>query len=153
MAAVGLDSLPSQPLPIRAVHEEITMTVAARFFVSSIGKQSGSTANHVQLGAVCRGAANSEWSSATPAGSISMHIRNDAAFEQFEQGAEYEVTFRKIEKPVEGDGHSVQAFRPSYSSHLQCGVCGFYPAGDNGPDATPESLDWSKHDEHFGARG
>jgi len=128
------------------------MTVAARFYVQSTTTHEGATANHVQMGAVCRGAANSEWASATPCGSISMHIRNDAAFVQFEQGAEYEVTFRKVEKPVIGDGHSIQAFKPSYGGWV-CGVCGFYPAAGTKQqweqDAKPEDLDWSKHDEHF----
>lgn len=125
------------------------MSVAARFFVQSTTTHEGATANHVQLGAVCRGAANSAWSSATPCGQISMHIRNDAAFEQFAQGEEYEVTFRKVEKPVEGDGHSVSA----YDNHgsWTCGVCGFYAKGQTYGVVVddPATLDWSEHDKHF----
>ncbi len=125
------------------------MSVIAKFYVQSTTEQPGSTANEVRLGAVCRGAANSEWSSATPCGSISMWIRNDAAFEQFAQGDEYEVTFRKVEKPVEGDGHSIQAHRGS-GGWWVCGVCGQCPKGDNGPSCEDyTTLDWSQHDEHF----
>lgn len=129
------------------------MTVAARFFVSSIRRPEpeSSQGTAISLGAVCRGAANSEWSSATPVGSISMTVRNESAIAQFEQGEEYEVTFRKVEKPVEGDGHSVQAFKASYATTWSCGVCGFYADGQQyGVDVDdPATLDWSKHDEHF----
>lgn len=129
------------------------MTVAARFYVSSITPppENSSSGTQVFLGAVCRGAANSEWASATPAGSIQMTIRNDRASEQFEQGAEYEVTFTKVDKPVFGDGHSVQAYQASYANTWCCGVCGFYAEGQTyGVEVEdPSTLDWSKHDEHF----
>lgn len=129
------------------------MSVIARFFVSSVTPppEGSSAGTQVYLGAVCRGAANSEWASATPAGSIQMTIRNDRASEQFEVGKEYEVVFREVEKPVQGDGHSVQAFQPSYTKTWTCGVCGFYAEGQEyGVEVTdPSTLDWSKHDEHF----
>lgn len=126
-------------------------SVVAKFYVSSVTPppEGSSAGTQVYLGAVCRGAANSEWASATPAGSIQMTIRNDLAAAVFEQGKEYEVYFREVAKPVEGDGHSVQA----YESHgwWTCGVCGFSGGGQQaGVTVTdPATLDWSNHDEHF----
>ena len=131
------------------------MSVAARFYVSSVTPppENSSAGTLVYLGAVCRGAANSEWASATPAGQIQMTIRNDLASQQFVQGREYEVTFREVTPPKLGDGHSVQAFQPSYSysTSWTCGVCGFYAEGQTyGVDVEdPATLDWSKHDQHF----
>lgn len=131
--------------------------VAARFYVSSVTPppENSSSGTLVALGAVCRGAANSEWASATPAGSIQMTIRNDKASEQFEQGQEYEVLFRKVDKPVEGDGHAVQAHRPNWAQTTwSCGVCGHYPDGQTYGVVVedPATLDWSKHDEHFASK-
>jgi hypothetical protein len=36
---------------------------------------------------------NESWSQATPSGQLSIHISNPAAFEQFEEGKEYFLTF------------------------------------------------------------
>lgn len=36
---------------------------------------------------------NESWSQATPSGTLNMHISNPAAFEQFEEGKEYYLTF------------------------------------------------------------
>lgn len=83
------------------------MTVRAKFFVSSTTPAAGATAAVVTLGAVCRGVENAMWSQATPSGQITMTVKNDPAFEQFEQGEEYEVTFRKVAKPEPGDGHQI----------------------------------------------
>jgi hypothetical protein len=82
-------------------------TVRAKFYVSKLVNPEGATAAEVGLNAVCRGVENALWSQATPAGSIQMYVKNDPAFEQFEQGAEYEVTFRKVSKPMPGDGHEI----------------------------------------------
>lgn len=133
------------------------MTVVARFFAQHIetppeGTSQGTVVN---LSAVCRGAANSEWASATPAGTIRMVIRNDLASAQFERGKEYEVTFREVETPKAGDGHSVQAVQLYGGKAWSCGVCGIYPKSQPYPPAEPvedpSTLDWSNHDEHFKA--
>jgi len=39
---------------------------------------------------------NYSWSTATPGANLSMTVTNPAAFEQFEQGAEYILTFNKV---------------------------------------------------------
>lgn len=36
---------------------------------------------------------NESWSEATPSGQLSIHISNRAAFNQFEEGKEYYLTF------------------------------------------------------------
>lgn len=83
------------------------MSVRAKFFVTNVTPAAGATAAVVQMGAVCRGVENAMWASATPSASLSMTVKNDLATAQFEQGAEYEVTFRKVAKPAPGDGHSI----------------------------------------------
>lgn len=129
--------------------------VVARFFVQHIDlpPEGSSQGTAVNLSAVCRGAANSEWASATPAGNIRMVIRNDLASQQFERGKEYEVTFREVETPKFGDGHAVQAVHLYGGKTWACGVCGIYAQGqDYNPDAEetdPTTLDWSGHDVHF----
>lgn len=83
------------------------MSVKAKFFVSNLVNPDGATAAQVGLTAVCRGIENAMWAQATPSGSITMYVKNDPAFEQFERGGEYEVTFRKVPKPEPGDGHPI----------------------------------------------
>lgn len=41
---------------------------------------------------------NKKFFAATPSGNISLGTVNPAAYEQFEQGAEYYVTFEKVKK-------------------------------------------------------
>lgn len=131
------------------------MTVAARFFVQSVepppeGTSQGTVVN---LSAVCRGAANSRWASATPQGNVRMVIRNDLASQQFERGKEYEVTFTEVDPPKLGDGHAVKAFRPYGGSYWACEECGLTPVQDyNVLAEDPSTLDWSGHDEHFKTR-
>lgn len=40
---------------------------------------------------------NEEFFKATPGGQVTLHILNQAALEQFEQGKEYYVDFSKVE--------------------------------------------------------
>jgi hypothetical protein len=40
---------------------------------------------------------NAEWATATPAGMIRLTVTNEAAAEQFENGAPYTVTFEREE--------------------------------------------------------
>lgn len=127
------------------------MGVIARFFVQHIElpPEGSSQGTVVNLSAVCRGAANSEWASATPAGNVRMVIRNDLASQQFERGKEYEVTFHEVESPKAGDGHSVQAVQLYEGTFWSCGVCGIYPQGQTKGGMDPATLDWSQHDQHF----
>lgn len=43
---------------------------------------------------------NQEWSKYTPSGYLEMTITNPAAFEQFEEGAEYYITFTRAEPVI-----------------------------------------------------
>lgn len=99
------------------------MTIRAKFYVSTLVNSEGATAAQVQLHAVCRGIENAMWAQATPSGTISMNVKNDAAFEQFEQGAEYEVTFRKVARPTPGDGHEIVQATTMHGA-IVCETCG-----------------------------
>lgn len=99
------------------------MSVKAKFYVSSLNNPEGATAAQVTLHAVCRGIENAMWAQATPAGSITMHVKNDPAFEQFEQGAEYEVIFTKVAKPTAGDGHQIVEAVDMHG-RVVCETCG-----------------------------
>lgn len=114
------------------------MSVRAKFYVSNLENPEGAAAAQVQLHAVCRGVENAMWAQATPAGSITMHVKNDPAFEQFEKGAEYEVTFRKVAKPAPGDGHAIV---PAANMHggVVCEVCGAHLGW------TPEAVEAQPH--------
>ncbi len=76
------------------------MSVRAKFFVQSIERTTSSTT--VKLSAVCRGNDNKEWSAYTPAGQISMVIKNELASSQFEPGEEFFVDFSPAPKTKEG---------------------------------------------------
>lgn len=99
------------------------MTVRAKFYVSNLEEREGATAAMVNLSAVCRGVENAMWAQATPSGQITMYVKNDPAFEQFEKGAEYEVTFRKVAKPAAGDGHEI-VLAATMHGNLVCETCG-----------------------------
>lgn len=122
------------------------MAVSGKFYVQNV--ESTDYGTQVSLGAVCRGAHNREWAVATPSGNISMNIRNEVAAEQFLLHEEYEVVFRHVAKPAPGDGHALVIEYPPYDTekkYPQCGFCGLYPARDG------DDLDWSAHDEMYGA--
>ena len=99
------------------------MTVVAKFYVTEANPSEGPAAGKVSLAPVCRGVENALWAQATPCGSITMYIKNDPAVDQFEKGAEYEVTFRKVAKPTPGDGHPVKPV-PNMHGWLVCETCG-----------------------------
>ncbi len=101
--------------------------IRAKFYVGKVDRPEGATAAAVGLNAVCRGVENAMWAQATPAGSIQMHIKNDAATDQFEVGQEYEVTFRRVEKPAAGDGHQIVEAVNTHGAYV-CEVCG-HPLG------------------------
>lgn len=134
------------------------MAVVAKFYVTSITRSHPEApAAQINMGAVCRGAANSEWASATPSGSLVMTVRNDAAIAQFEAGKEYYLTFTEAEpKPVEHDGHSYTPAVTSWGMHC-CGVCGAVGTwiAENGEAyGSPGKYVWdeiaqAKHDEMY----
>lgn len=99
------------------------MPVRAKFFVSKLENPEGATAAQVGLTAVCRGVENAMWAQATPSGYIQMSVLNTPAFEQFEKGAEYEVTFVKVAKPTPGDGHPIKKAVDQHG-RIVCETCG-----------------------------
>ena len=52
-----------------------------------------------------------------------MYVKNGPAFEAFEYGAEYEVTFRKVQRPMQGDGHEVKPVENMHG-YVVCETCG-----------------------------
>jgi hypothetical protein len=74
------------------------MAVTAKFEVQSITQHAWSgNARTVKLNAVS-GDENKPWSEYTPSGSIEMQITNPAAFEQFELGKTFLLTFEEQPK-------------------------------------------------------
>jgi len=123
------------------------MAVSAKFYVTSVEETDYGTAVH--LGAVCRGAHNKEWAVATPAGNMTMTIRNEVAAEQFKLHEEYEVLFHHVPKPQPGDGHPIVEDYPPYDKerkYPQCGFCGMYPK-----TLEDGTKDWSAHEEFYGS--
>jgi len=126
------------------------MTVRAKFYVQSIKRVEGSsTADQVTLGAVCRGVENAVWSQATPSGTITLGILNEAATGQFVEGEEYVVTFEHADKLTPGDGHAPLPIRNKWGSWL-CETCGGCPSYDTKAhpvysEVPVDALDWSVH--------
>lgn len=132
------------------------MTVKAKFYCSNVQTFDGATASSVTLGAVCRGVENAQWSSATPAGNITMSILNDLATAQFKKGQEYEVTFEPVDAPAEGDGHQVEPVKTKHG-YVVCGRCGGYPtlpgAGvDTGDPSTWPATAWDSHNAFYAVK-
>ena len=90
--------------------------VKAKFIVTSVEKFQEGTENEsraISLQAVIGTEGdNAEWSKWTPSGSISMHITNPGAFEQFEEGKQYYVEFEKVEEAAAG-GEIAEAPTPA----------------------------------------
>ncbi len=126
------------------------MSVVAKFFVRKVTPtaEGSSTAQQVELGAVCRGIENAMWSQYTPAGSISLSVLNEEATAQFEEGAEYLVTFTRVTKPEAHDGHPVMVVTTKSGARI-CETCGHYPTYVGG-DYQTGTPDWSAHDALFG---
>lgn len=129
------------------------MGVIAKFYVSKIHRHDGQpTADKIEMGAVCRGPQNRQWASATPWGSIEMGVLNEVATEYFIEGEEYEVIFRHVAKPEQGDGHEPI---PSYSSwdherkHPECEFCGMSLRVSGEGDFAYDGL--AAHKEFYGA--
>ena len=70
------------------------MTVTAKFFCKRLARESYNPESvEVTLMPVTRGTENREWATATAGGTMTMHIQNKAAADQFELGKEYLITF------------------------------------------------------------
>lgn len=120
------------------------MSVSSKWYVTNIDGQK------VSLTPVCRGIENREWASATPGGSMTLFISNEAALAQFKQFEEYEAVFTHVPKPTPGDKHPVDQYEdhPSYDPSKTlyiCKTCGSYAYLNE--DGTPN---WSRHEELFG---
>lgn len=133
------------------------MSVRAKFFCQkvtpTVEEAPEAPSRQVSFSAVCRGAANRQWSSATPAGSISMNIRNDAATTQFEVGKEYYVDFTPAEAaPTRGDGHEAQPGLTAWNT-LACEACGMGGSWVKVDGTTGYAWDddaQGRHDEAYG---
>jgi hypothetical protein len=133
--------------------------VKAKFYVTDIQRSHPEApAALITMGAVCRGAVNSEWASATPSGSLQMTVRNELAVAQFEVGKEYYLTFEEAEpKPVQKDGHKYVFATTSWGMNC-CGICGAVGTwvADNGePYGSPGKYVWdaaaqANHDALYG---
>lgn len=124
------------------------MTVTARFFVQNIEQNEyNKAASTVRFSAVCRGSHNKQWAAATPSGWIEMTILNDKAASQFVLHEEYELTFQRVSKPEQGDGHEPRVDYAPYDvekSNPICELCGMFPVKNE-----DGSLDWSAHQEFY----
>lgn len=70
------------------------MTVSAKFKVQSITEAAGYQADEVLLVPDYAGGKNQEWASATPSGTIRMHIGQDtAARKEFAVGRSFTILF------------------------------------------------------------
>lgn len=87
------------------------MSVVARFYVREIIKTAYDPgAVHVKLQAVSRGPENKEWATATPAGELSMSIKNSPAAEFFAARLGKDVAIRF--DAVEDDEHHPTPYSP-----------------------------------------
>ena len=72
------------------------MSVKAKFFVQGAEHSTGADPENMQgsvkLQAVCRGASNAQWASATPSGQLTMYITNPPAFRYFHDRIGKEVS-------------------------------------------------------------
>lgn len=110
------------------------MSVQAKFFVQKVDRFDGAaTASNIEFSAVCRGIENAGWAAATPGGRIQLGVLNDKATDYFEQGAEYIVTFVRVEKPAPGDGHPIAPVTDKYNN-LLCATCGGHVGGETGAE-------------------
>lgn len=80
---------PENPTPVRA-----------KFYVSEIAFRQWGT--EVKMAAVTRGEDNKEWSAATPAGNLSLTIKNELAVAQFAPGQEWFLDMIPVPKDAVG---------------------------------------------------
>lgn len=68
--------------------------VRAKMYVTEVGRtQYG---GKVSLRVVSRGADNKDWANATPTGELTLGIRNELAFDQFDVGQEFYVDLTPV---------------------------------------------------------
>ena len=124
------------------------MAVKAKMYLSNKTANEAQSSTTLSFGAVCRGAANREWASATPAGSLTMTVRNEAAVAQFEVGQEYYLTFEPAEpKPVRHDGHQAKPGPLPYPG-IACEICGLGGSWADGQYTWDEAAQ-QRHDEAY----
>ena len=116
------------------------MSVRAKFYVQEVIKRGG-PGGEVRLGAATRGARNTEWSQATPSGSMTMQINNPPAFEFFEQLLARNAEFGHypevdIEIAVSADNGRDHEFQASPDGHYNAGRCVACGASEEGHRAT-----------------
>lgn len=74
------------------------MSVKARMLCHAVRDQ-GDAGKMVEMVAVYdadKSSPNYSFSQATPSGNLALHITNPDAYDQFEQGATYDLTFEKF---------------------------------------------------------
>lgn len=113
---------------------EVEMSVKAKFFIQSaehtIGSDPTFMNGNVKMGAVCRGAANAAWSSATPSGQFQMYVSNPSAFKWFHDRIGKEVSISIVEAYTDPETHPFVEPDPiaKDSSWMKdtCGDCGLH---------------------------
>lgn len=109
----------------------------ARFYIASTEEfgrpdDEGHCSGKVTLNAVSRGDQNKQWASATPSGTLTMHINNGRAFEALRAvqraGLDVDVLLTPVPAHNPDDGHPFrQSTMPpgsSYGGEGTCGDCG-----------------------------
>lgn len=110
----------------------------ARFYVASTEEfgtpdANGQCSGKVTLSAVSRGDQNKEWASATPSGTLTMHINNPPAFEAIRgiqrAGMDVDLVLTPVHVKRPEDGHpfrqSTADSGTAYGGEGRCGDCGF----------------------------
>lgn len=108
------------------------MSVKAKFYVTGAEHAPGADPEHMQgsvkLQAVCRGASNAQWASATPSGSLQMYINNPPAFRWFHDRIGKEISLTLEDALTDPATHEFVEPDPiaKQSSWMAdtCGECG-----------------------------
>lgn len=101
--------------------------VRGKFFPAEVTEYPGGGGGKVVFRAVTRGAINASFASATPSGTIEMHVSNPDAFATFQDGVrrkvEYYVDFTEC-TPQAGDGHKFVETPAGHYNGDRCAECG-----------------------------
>ncbi len=75
------------------------MSVQAKFLCSAVEDKPDYQAKEIKMHAVSAGdgKGNESWSKYTPSGSLTMWITNPLAYDQFEEGKQYYLSFELAE--------------------------------------------------------
>jgi hypothetical protein len=100
--------------------------IRAKFYVAEITRYPGDTGGKVVLRVVTRGAINASFASATPTGTIEMHVSNPDAYRRFsdacDRKAEFYIDFTEA-TPQAGDGHRFVASPAGHYNGDRCAEC------------------------------